>query len=95
MCANWQNKIIEVHGPLKAYDGRAEIVVSNCVSLAAKERRFRNRQRLRCREKGKYSAGIFQSAETRVYNFRETADGDTADRSSAGPAVEAESPGPQ
>ena len=54
------NKVIEVHGPLKNYDGRAEIVVSQLRQLGGEGARIPKLPKdYDVEKKGKYSAGSF------------------------------------
>jgi len=54
------NKVIEVHGPLKDYDGRAEIVVEQLRQLGGEGARIpRLPKDYDVERKGKYSAGTF------------------------------------
>jgi len=54
------NKVIEVHGPLKNYDGRAEIVVSELRQLGGEGARIpKLPKEYDVEKKGKYSAGSF------------------------------------
>jgi hypothetical protein len=54
------DKVIEVHGPLKAYDGRAEIVVDQLRQLGGEGARIPKLPKdYDVERKGKYSAGSF------------------------------------
>ena len=55
-----KNKVIEVHGPLKEYDGRAEIVLDQLRQLGGEAAKIpRLPKDYDVERKGKYSAGTF------------------------------------
>jgi hypothetical protein len=89
------NKIIEVHGPLKTYDGRAEIVVSELRQLGGEGARIPKLPKdYDVEKKGKYSAGSFSlpKAPYTTSKKRQPATLPIEVPSVAGPAVEADPP---
>jgi hypothetical protein len=71
-----QNKVIEVHGPVKEYDGRAEIVLQQLRQLGGEGRRIPPLPKnYDVENKGHYSAGKFSlpRATHKVSKKRQTA----------------------
>jgi DNA/RNA endonuclease YhcR with UshA esterase domain len=71
-----QNKVIEVHGPVKEYDGRAEIVLQQLRQLGGEGRRIPPLPKdYDVENKGHYSAGKFSlpRAPHKTYKKRQTA----------------------
>lgn len=89
------NKVIEVHGPLKAYDGRAEIVVDQLRQLGGEGARIPKLPKdYDVERKGKYSAGSFSLPKPpyTTSKKRQPATLPIEVPSVAGPAVEADPP---
>jgi hypothetical protein len=71
-----QNKVIEVHGPVKEYDGRAEIVLQRLRQLGGEGLRIPPLPKnYDVENKGHYSAGKFSlpKAPRKTYKKRQTA----------------------
>jgi hypothetical protein len=71
-----QNKVIEVHGPVKEYDGRAEIVLQQLRQLGGEGRSIPPLPKnYDVENKGHYSAGKFSlpKAPRKTYKKRQTA----------------------
>ena len=71
-----QNKVIEVRGPVKEYDGRAEIILQQLRQLGGEGRRIPPLpQNYDVENKGHYSAGKFSlpRAQNKTYKKRQTA----------------------
>jgi len=89
------NRVIEVHGPLKAYDGRAEIVVNQLRQLGGEGARIPKLPKdYDVEKKGKYSAGSFTLPKPayKTSKKRQPATLPADVPSVAGPAVEADPP---
>jgi len=71
-----QNQVIEIHGPVKEYDGRAEIVLSQLRQLGGTGLRIPPLpKKFDVENKGKYSAGTFSQpkAPYKTYPKKQTA----------------------
>jgi hypothetical protein len=89
------DKVVEVHGALKNYDGRAEIVVSQLRQLGGAGARIpKLPKEYDVEKKGKYSAGSFSLPKPpyTTSKKRQPATLPIGVPSVAGPAVEAEPP---
>ena len=78
-----QGKVVEIHGPVKLYDGRAEIVLERAGQLTGDARQIPPLPKgYDVEKKGRYSAGVFShpKASRKAKKKRQTAPGQTEEQ---------------